>query len=1145
MLLLQNCIKHIYFMVRLSGIISIILFVIGQDLEAQNWISTDSKSIALKGTRDISPNVSKTYFLDDNEIKNILWSAPKEKDTSPFLSNTTVSLPEADGTLSEFKIVEFEMMEPLLAAKYPSFKTFQGVNVLDPHKTVRIDYTEHGLRAMIMSENGFSYIDHYQRGDKNHKIVYFKNNLEREGSWTCNFDEELHGDNSHRESDNGNRQGDCIFRSYRLAVATTAEYSNFHGATSSAQSGLVLSAVITTINRVNGVMEKDFVTRMLLVNNTNLLFYYAAASDPYSNGNGGAMLSENQTTCDNIIGAANYDLGHVFSTGGGGVAYLGCICASNKAGGVTGQTSPIGDPFDIDYVAHEMGHQLGGNHTQYNNCNRSSNSAMEPGSASSIMGYAGICSPNVQNNSDAYYHARSIQEIKNEIQSNSCHATISFTNAAPTIASIPNYSIPISTPFVLTASATDPQGNPINYCWEQMNAYTAPAQTMPPASTNTTGPVFRTLVPKASPSRYFPPLANVIAGSANTWEVLPSVGRVMNFRITARDFTGVAGCTSEQNITVTTVAGSGPFTVTSQNTATTWQENQTNTITWNVANTTASPISCANVDIFLSTDGGNTYPITLLSNTPNDGSQTISVPLGSSTTTGRIMVKGSGNVFYDINNTNITIQPSLATFNLSLNPATINICNNANGSAVINVSPINGFNQNITLSASNLPSGSTGVFSTNPVGPNGSSTFTLSNLSGTASGIYNITLQGVSGSITKQATLNLVLSSALPAPIQSLPSNGATGVALFTTLSWEPVPGALNYKYEVSLSPTFSFLAASGISNTNNVTLTNNLTGNSTYYWRVVAENNCNGNPWSSTFDFTTSTCFYYNSTDIPKTLSTSVDSVTSIINLFDSGRLGSVDVFNLEGTHSNISNLKFYLKSQASGLEVLFWNNPCSNQSGFDDDFDINFSDNFNPVYPCPATNGQTYGPSNSFGNTFFGVATFGSWRLKVVDGVAGDGGTINKWAMQACYIGNFCRRLIEHPYENGIGSLYEAVNCAEPNDTITVSSALKNLTIDLGSNNLVISKNLIIKSNPADNVSIKCSSSNPTFDVMPGVNLTIIGLKIIGSNSTEGAIKNAGNLTLNNTSLLKNASVNPVQLLKNSGSGIAKFEGNCNIRN
>ncbi len=402
-----------------------------------------------------------------------------------------------------------------------------------------------------------------------------------------------------------------------------------------------MSAVVNTINRINQVYEAEVAVRLILVANTNLIFYYNAASDPYTNTSGD--LNTNQTTITNIIGSANYDIGHLFGTGGGGVAGLGVVCSnSNKARGLTGSQTPVGDPFTIDYVAHEMGHQFRGNHTfagnisSCGNGNRNDATSFEPGSGSSIMAYAGICSGiNVQNNSDATFHAISLSEIKTFILTgtgSSCDQIVSsFINSSPTITTQNNYSIPISTPFVLTLNATDPNGNQMTYAWDQMNGVTGNVSTAP-SSTNISGPMFRNILPVSSASRYFPPLSNVIANSANTWQVLPSVARTMNFRGVVRDFTGVAGCNSEIDISVSTVnAAAGAFSVTSFNTASTWATGDTKTITWNVAGSTASPVSCANVDILLSYDGGNTYPVTLASASPYDGTHNIVIPACTTT----------------------------------------------------------------------------------------------------------------------------------------------------------------------------------------------------------------------------------------------------------------------------------------------------------------------------------------------------------------------------------------------------------------------------------------------------------------------------------------------------------------------------------
>ncbi|MBK8701734.1 MAG: proprotein convertase P-domain-containing protein [Saprospiraceae bacterium] len=1104
---------------------------------AQSWEPKIKENISPVGQIDINPAISKVFALDDAAIKAILWLAPAESETNPANSDAIITVPAADGQFDQFRMVQYDMMETELADKYPNIRTFHGVSVSDPHKRIRADYTDYGFRAVISDEGGNSYIDHYQRGDKVHKVVYYKKDLVNPHEWTCDFQEE----EAERQHSGEDRAGDCIFRSYRLALATTAEYSIFHGATSAAQSSLVLSAVTVAMNRVNGVLEKDITIRFILVGTTSNIFYYDAATDPYTNGNGSTMLGENQTTCTNVIGAANYDMGHVFSTGGGGVAWLGSICESNnKAKGVTGSSSPVGDPFTIDYVAHEMGHQLGGNHTQYNNCNRVAAAAMEPGSASTIMGYAGICSPNVQNNSDAYYHARSIQEIKTELElpANNCYVGITFGNQPPAMSALSSYSIPISTPFVLTASATDPDGDPMVYCWEQMNSFSNPAQTMPPAATNTSGPAFRSLTPVSSPSRYFPALATVLAGStANTWEVLPSVARTMTFRATVRDYHNIAGCTDEENMTVTTVAGIGPFTVTSQNSASSWTEGQQATIMWNVANTTNSPVSCANVDIYLSYDGGLTYPVTLVSGTPNDGNETITVPLGTSTSA-RFMVKGANNVFFDVNNANITILANPATFNLLAEPAEVSLCNTGSAQTTVTVLPVNGFNLLVTLSVLNLPPGASAVFSTNPVLPNTPVTLTISNLiNGT--GTLSTTIRGVSGNILKEIPFTLNLDAIQAAPTAVFPLAGATNVWFKPSLQWTGLSGINTYTYEVSLSSSFSFLSASGTTNTTSVVLPAPLTGGTTYFWRVRANNNCVANAWSSPISFTVRNCQYYQSGNVPLSISSAGPvTVSSSQTTYDKAVLDSLQVYDLEGVHSFMDNLKFFLSSPG-GTEDLFWDRPCNDE----DNFDINFSDAVSSsAHPCPPNNGLTYKPSNPLA-VFEGASAYGSWKLRVEDIQTGDGGSLNNWAFIGCYT-RFCRLLVEHPYTSGIGSLPTALICAEPGDTIRFSNTLKNQTIDLGNNNLVFSKNLVLLANPGDNITITSTSANPTLVIEQGKTIGLIGLNIRASNSTLGAISNSGVLNLTDVDLLKNPIVSPIGLLNSTVAASVNIFGSCTLK-
>ena len=446
-------------------------------------------------------------------------------------------------------------------------------------------------------------------------------------------------------------------RTYRLANATTVEYTNFHGGTKPAGQ----AAVVTAINRVTQVYEVELTIRLELVpNNDDVVF---VGTDSYSNNNGGAMLSQNQTVIDSTIGSANYDIGHVFSTGGGGVAFLGVVGVNGaKAGGVTGLPSPIGDAFYVDYVAHEMGHQFNATHTFNGNSgscsggNRTGATAYEPGSGSTIMAYAGICgNDNLQNRSDPYFHSGSLDNIINYVDNirPGVGTRTATGNSIPTADAGPDYVIPAGTPYRLTGSGSDPDGDTITYNWESRDRG---PQADVNAPDNGSSPLFRSWEATTDPVRYLPRLQDLVNNTTVRGETLPTVNRPNHrWRLTVRDNVAGAGAVDTDDMIVNVVDTGTPFEITSFNSSgAAWTGGSTQTITWDVAGTDSGTINTPLVNVLLSTDGGFTYPTTLASFVPNDGSQDIVVPL-IDTTQARIMVEGVGNIFFDINNQNIEI----------------------------------------------------------------------------------------------------------------------------------------------------------------------------------------------------------------------------------------------------------------------------------------------------------------------------------------------------------------------------------------------------------------------------------------------------------------------------------------------------------
>lgn len=689
--------------------------------------------------RQLVPDKYLVYTLDVQAMRNELQNAPMEF-TAAANQPLLISLPMPDGTFMDFEIVESPVMHPDLAAKYPMIKTYSGRGKTDRSAWVRADFTQWGFHALIRAGENDCYIDPYSMQNSNDYVVYYRKDFSTSKNFYCSFDDIASNAATQRSLQTIapalNRSIGTELRKYRLALACTGEYAAYYGGTVSG----ALSGMVTSVNRVTGVYESEVDVRLTLIPNNDTLIFLNASTDPYTNNSGSTMLGQNQTTVTARIGSANFDIGHVFSTGGGGVANLGCICNnSNKARGVTGSGAPINDPFDIDYVAHEMGHQFGANHTfnsTTSSCsgNRNGSTAYEPGSGVTIMGYAGICgSDDLAAHSIAYFHTKSFDEIVNYTTmatGNNCPVITSTFNNAPTVSAGGTFNVPVGTAFKLNGSGSDPDGDSITYSWEEFDLGPSGAWNAPSGN----APIYRSYAPSTSALRYFPKTAVVLNNANQKGELITTYARTLTFRLIARDNKpNGGGVTYNDTITtVNVVQTSAPFSITYPNvTGISWPALSTQTITWDVGGTDAAPFNEQFVNIYLSTNNGTTFPITIATGVANNGSYTFTVPNNPSNSC-RVWVEGAtaGSIFFDINNKAFAItalvginelSSPLGNVSLYPNPAkekvTVYLGNNFSGKTTVSVMNTQGqliqkqeFNKSLqmaetTLEISNLAAG--------------------------------------------------------------------------------------------------------------------------------------------------------------------------------------------------------------------------------------------------------------------------------------------------------------------------------------------------------------------------------------------------------------------------------------------------------
>lgn len=832
-------------------------------LYGQNYFFAEAKESEISATgggkRVIVPEKYKNVVLDAYGMKAFLKTLALEPGFESRRNASVIELPMPDGGRAKYRVWESPVMEPALAARFINIKTYAGQGIDDPTATIKIDFTEIGFHAMVLSDiTGNVFIDPYQQHDLKNYIAYYKKDLRAKAI----FKELGVVDPAERQRPGtGNRPMAVLctgtqLRSYRLAVACTGEYAEAVAGVG-ASVGSVLSHIVTSINRVDGIYEKELSISLNLVANNNAIIFINPATDPFTaNDDGQALLDESQTVITSNIGAANYDIGHTFSTGAGGVAQLGATCGGSKARGVTGLPSPTGDAYDVDYVAHEMGHQFDASHS-FNATtgfcgggNRNGSTAVEPGSGITIMAYAGICDAtnDLAQNSIPYFHGVSMDEINAFTTSGNgatCGTVTATGNIVPIVNAGNNYWIPKSTPFVLSGSATDGNGDVLTYSWEEMDAGPAGDWNAPTGN----APLFRSFAPAGKPERYFPKLSDQVSNTTTIGELLPSYGRTMNFRLTARDNRTGGGGVCNDETTITVVANSsalvvGPFVVTIPSaTGISWSGGSAHTVTWSVANTTIAPVSCANVSIQLSIDGGLTFPdsLILLASTPNDGSQLITVP-NIITTKARIRVISVGNIFYDMSNNNFTITVPQAGFDFTgpAEAAKVTCADPTATSVTLGTVSVLGYTTPITLSATGNPTGTTVSFSAVTINPGDNVQVTLNNTDLLPfNSSYTIIVKGVSGAITKSQELTYAIQTGTGPVITQEPQAQQVckgGTVTFNVTANGPV-SAYQWQFSDDGGQSFNNITGADLSA---YTITDAQEVQNNYQYRVLVRGQCN-----------------------------------------------------------------------------------------------------------------------------------------------------------------------------------------------------------------------------------------------------------------------------------------------------------------
>ncbi|MCH1418084.1 MAG: M12 family metallo-peptidase [Flavobacteriaceae bacterium] len=1001
---------------------------------------------------------SLTSFQQNNLVQEISLNKEtfeialeKEGELSAKKRPLLLYFPNEENALEAFSLSAVSLFSSEVAKQYPQIKAYRGKSTTRPEVSIRITVSPQGISGTMRTPSGMLFLQPQKEGQGKHIYYQRKDALEQtERLPFCTTDLEKIAPKAEKSPTSQKTAFTTpgALKTYRFAVAGTAEYTAFWGDnddTNGTNQEDALAAVANTVNRMNEVLEVDLGVRLELVTTASLL-YTDTTTDPFT----GNFNDEIQETLTAEVGEANYDIGHLFHRGSanGDAGSVGNVCqngqkgsafsahpftATNGSGG-----NFLSDYFDIDYVIHEVGHQFGALHTFAHNTEGFGFNS-EPGSGSTIMSYAGIVSgQNMQRHSDPYFHYHNIQNIKDYLAGYSCQTTLATTNQIPQVEAGQDYTIPKGTAYSLTAVATDTDS--LTYCWEQLDSGVVRSEDFGPNLLS--GSTNRSLLPTTSPTRTIPRMTSVLAGNlteinptlGSGWETISLVERDLRWGITVRDRdqanpSGV-GFSAQDEMTIRVEGDAGPFVVRSQDQSSVqWLSGANERIVWDVANTNQAPVNTSSVSIYLSLDGGATFPTVLANSVPNNGSAFIIVPGNINSTQARIKVQADNNIYFAVNRTNFSIQERLFALPLTVPEKTV--CGQASVTYNFSLQQYDGASGPVSLSVSGLPTGVTASLNPAVLTTSGLSGTLVLDTDGTSTGTYSFTLVGTRGATVIQQSLSTKLYAAtIPSPILQFPSDRAVNQPTNLQLSWAENNEATQYRFQLSTSADFSSFVTNDLVNTIFYNISQ-LASESTYYWRVSTLNECGESDFSTAFQFETNTtsCATFTSNDVPRNIQDATASTPGLteVNILVPDDLPILDIdVKVEIAHTYDQDLTLSI-IHPDGREIILVQNQGGSGNNFNNTiFDAEAT---NPIQSGSPPFTGTYLPLGDL-TSLYNSSAQGIWRLKVVDNAAQDTGIIENVELVMCLSGQLQPNDDNDIYPNNVDNCPFVTN---PNQTDT----------------------------------------------------------------------------------------------------------------